>query len=210
MKITKELLKRHGLGLCTEEEKKAVEKWFEQLEGPTMSTRSFLEIEENRKATWSKLSKLVPQLEDYFLTTNIQSIPLYRKAARYTAVACLFISTFFIGYLFGLPNAQANTGKNKYNTEYLYVYGGDNTYAKLDGPRYLLRFSGRLRLHNYSNLPKQIVCGKHEFTLEPQRTYYLTGSVEEVTLLNDSEFPDAFNFDAIELKGGFSMLQLYD
>ena len=44
MKITKELLERHSKGLCTEEEKKAVEQWFEELEGPVMSTRSFTEI----------------------------------------------------------------------------------------------------------------------------------------------------------------------
>ena len=78
MKITKELLKRHGMGLCTTEERKAVEEWFDRLEGPMMSIRSFQEIEENKKETWNKLSKMVPELDGHVATDRLKSIPLYR------------------------------------------------------------------------------------------------------------------------------------
>ncbi len=209
MKITRELLERYGLGLCSEEEKKAIKRWFETLDDPSLSLTTDQTPEFDREYTWSKMSQALPELQNRISVRKAKNIILLNKVARFAAAACLFIGTFFLGY-FASPNAQADTvKKNKYFTDMLYVYGGDGAYAKLDGSRYLIRFAGRLRLYNDANQPKQIVCGKQEFTLEPHRTYNLSGSVEEATLSDNSEFPD-FYIGNSELEGGFSMLRLYD
>lgn len=202
MKITKELLERHSKGLCTEEEKKAVEQWFEELEGPVMSTRSFTEIEENKKATWGKLSNLVPELEGNF-GTDTRTIPLYHSIVRYAAVACIIFVSFFGGRFFA-STANASEMIDKSPKDMLYIYGGNGAEAYVPGQEYKIRFEGLVKLFNGSMVEKKINVGEKAFTLKPFGIYYLAGSLANPVLLNDKILANR----ALEndLEGDFSIL----
>ncbi|MEM6738199.1 MAG: hypothetical protein AAF620_19235, partial [Bacteroidota bacterium] len=97
MKITKELLKRHSQGLCTDEEKKAVEEWFETYENPFGDETIFDRNKIDREGIWSKLSEITTGLQGKPNFGNTQTIPLYRSVARYAAAACILLMTFFGG-----------------------------------------------------------------------------------------------------------------
>ncbi|MEM0942291.1 MAG: hypothetical protein AAGI25_21245 [Bacteroidota bacterium] len=59
MKITKELLQRHSLGICSEEEKRAVEEWFKIKEDVYAGLSMVKDQEINEKRIWSKLGVLL-------------------------------------------------------------------------------------------------------------------------------------------------------
>ncbi|MGD1890587.1 MAG: hypothetical protein ACFB15_08315 [Cyclobacteriaceae bacterium] len=99
--------------------------------------------------------------------------------------------------------------QGKQLTDVLYIYGGDGTYGQVDGSKYRLRFEGTLRLHNTAQASKQIVCGEQEFTVEPHRTYFLSGSAQDAQFTEEMNLPDAY--DVFErLDGTFSIKGIYD
>ncbi|MGD1894469.1 MAG: hypothetical protein ACFB15_28225 [Cyclobacteriaceae bacterium] len=212
MRITKKLLKKHGRGLCTEEERKAVEEWFEMDETLETGLAVFSSEEVNKERIWSKVTQELPSLKSQKppISKGKRVVPLYKRVIRYAAVACMLIGSFFIGYFSALPSASADTIKKaKQLTDVLHIYGGDSAYGKMDGSRYRVEFNGSLRLYNGAGQPKHIVCGEREFTLKPFQTYYLTGSDQEPILTEESELADSYNAHA-ELEGGFSALRLDD
>ncbi len=213
MKITKELLERHGMGLCTEEEKKAIEKWFETLDDPSTNLTVTGTPEVNEENIWSKMAQSVPELENQMSTSKAKNILLLNYVTRFAAAACLLIGAFFIGYFTALPNAQANPTKSSNRLTdlpgLLHIYGGDGGYGVVTEDRYRIEFEGRLALYNEAQHPKQIVCGEQEFTLEPRRTYYLSGSHRQASLVISEHWGiDAYRKEQPKLVGGFSFLRL--
>ncbi|MGD1895065.1 MAG: hypothetical protein ACFB15_31285 [Cyclobacteriaceae bacterium] len=222
MKISEELILRYYSGECSEEERQFVEKWLESSEDePSKYSDEFIsQIKEetwdkilsekiNREQIRSEVSQELPTVKGQKLTTKKDEkvVPMYKRIIRYAAVACLFIGTFFLGYI-ASPNAQADTIETSQQlTDVLHVYGGNDTYAKMDAARYRIKFEGTLSLYNGSQTPQQIVCGEQEFTLEPHRAYRLRGSDRKAYLAYESS--DVYD-DHITLSGGFSILKLND
>lgn len=100
MKITKELLKRHSKGLCSEEERKAVEEWFKKIENhpKTDGPRA------NKDRIWAKLS------QDDLPKTRInlnprKKVTFFNTMTRYAA-AVLILSVFGLSvyYVFNSTN----------------------------------------------------------------------------------------------------------
>ncbi|MEM6845129.1 MAG: hypothetical protein AAF632_23150 [Bacteroidota bacterium] len=213
MKITKELLERHGMGLCTEEEKKAIEEWFETLDDPSTNLTVTGTPEVDEVGIWSKMSQSYPELEDQMSVRKAKNIVLLNYVTRFAAAACVIIGAFFIGYFTALPSAQANPTKSSNRLTdlpgLLHIYGGDGGYGVVTENRYRIEFEGRLALYNESQYPKQIVCGEQEFTLEPQRKYYLSGSHQQASLVISEDWRmDTYGGGRPELVGDFSFLRL--
>ncbi|MEO1097820.1 MAG: hypothetical protein AAFX57_08695 [Bacteroidota bacterium] len=187
MKITKELLKRHGMGLCTTEERKAVEEWFDRLEGPMMSTRSFQEIEENKKETWNKLSKMVPELDGHVATDRLKSIPLYRKVTRYVAAACIIFIAFF-GGRYSTGTVNASPVPEDPTADHLFIFGYKDAVGNLPGNNFKIKFDGSLRLYNNSVAPKRINVGDTSFMLTPRKSHYLIGNSQNPELIVEDRY----------------------
>ncbi|MEM9673247.1 MAG: hypothetical protein ACFB15_20265 [Cyclobacteriaceae bacterium] len=199
MKVTAELIKKYHLGRCSPEEALAVEQWLNSSLKQEESLLADNELEGMETNVWRSLS---PFLDG----EPTKVVPLHKRVLRYAAVACLIIGAFFIGYFAALPSAQANTVKKDSRlTDVLYIYGGEGAYGIMNRDRYQVRFEGTLRLHNSAHAPKHIVCGEQEFTLEPHKTYILSGSDQNAHLTDERRLQDTYN---AQLKGGFSTILL--
>ena len=205
MKITKELLKRHGLGLCTEAEKKAVEEWFEQHEYPSMHVSTVRRPRANRERIWSRLAQDRPQLDKRMSLEKAKNLVFLNSAMKYAAAACFVIGIFFFGRI-SVTNVNATEIIDKPPKNLLYVYGENGSYAQIDGERYDIQFDGKLKLHNGSDKPKVILSGTKEFELEPFKTYLLNGSHNDPKIAN-KEWDDKHFKD---LKGNFSIRIIRD
>ncbi|MGD1895062.1 MAG: hypothetical protein ACFB15_31270 [Cyclobacteriaceae bacterium] len=209
MRITKELLKRYGRGVCTEEERKAIEKWLDQPEYPELRVSTKERPKADSDEIWSILSEGRPQLKKQMSHQKARNLVLFNHVTRYAAAACIIIGAFFIGYFTALPSAQADTVKKGIQfTNVLHVYGGDGTYGVVTENRYRVEFEGRLKLYNEAPHPRQIVCGEQEFTLEPRRTYYLSGSHRQASLAAAESPEPAYDDKQPELVGDFSVVLL--
>ncbi|MEM9830477.1 MAG: hypothetical protein AAF944_07550 [Bacteroidota bacterium] len=226
MNISKELILRYYSGKCSAEERQFVEKWLESSEDEPSKYSDEL-ISQIKEETWGRIlseklnrerirSGVSPELstlDDQKSTTRKgkKVILLYRRFSRYVAVACLAIGIFFAGHLSGRQSVSyaAEIKQGKQLTDVLYIYGGHGTYGQVDGSKYRLRFEGTLRLHNTAQASKQIVCGEQEFTVEPHRTYFLSGSDQDAQFTEEMNLPDAY--DVFErLDGTFSIKGIYD
>ncbi|MEO0554740.1 MAG: hypothetical protein AAF149_16155 [Bacteroidota bacterium] len=207
MKITKELLKRHGMGLCTTEERKAVEEWFDRLEGPMMSTRSFQEIEENKEATWNKLTRLAPELESSAGPDNSHTIPLNHRIVRYAAAVSIILVTFF-GGRFSAGKAEASPAPEDPSADHLFITGGDGGKGNLPGDTFRIQFDGTIKLFNNAITPKIILVGDTTFVLDSQKEYYLSGNDENARLDYDNYMSGLEYTYHRETSGGFSMLRI--
>ncbi|MEM0942300.1 MAG: hypothetical protein AAGI25_21290 [Bacteroidota bacterium] len=205
MKITKELIKQHGLGLSTEKERKAIEEWFERLDDPTSGPKASIDRDENRKQIWFKISQAIPELGRYSSKesdTNV--IPLHRRVIRYAAAACILLLTFF-GGRFSANTANASTVVDKTPKDMLYIYGGNRAEACLPGQEYKIKFDGQIKLFNDSFMEKKIHVGGKAFTLSSYSTYYLSGSAKSPTLLSGQTTHD--NPFENGLKGDFLIVR---
>ncbi|MEM6841400.1 MAG: hypothetical protein AAF632_04185 [Bacteroidota bacterium] len=205
MKISRELLKKYAQGACTDEERAAVEAWLASED--TFEDTSYDAIFIPQKD--SIRENLLARLGGKWPSSTSESerarvVPLYQRLSRYAAAACVVIGTFFLGYFASPPSAQADTVKKpKHLTDLLYIYGGNGAYTKMNATRYRVKFEGRLKLYNDADQPKQLVCGEQEFTLEPHRAYFLSGSNQNALLTKDQGQP-------YSLEGDFSILELDD
>ena len=202
MKITKELLNKHSKGLCTEEERKVVEAWFEMDEGPATGLRMYIGDEVNKERIWSRVSQNIPLFGNQ---SGSQTIPLYRRVARYVAVACIIFAAF-LGGRFSASSANANNIVDKSPKDLLYVYGENGSYAQIEGEKYDVKFDGKLKLFNGSDKPKVITCGTKEFQMEPFQTYLLDGSYHDPKMISKDFDDQYFN----HLKGDFSIKIIRD
>ncbi|MEM9830036.1 MAG: hypothetical protein AAF944_05340 [Bacteroidota bacterium] len=227
MKITDELITRYLSNQCTEEERRFVQEWLTSNEYDT-SALTDDELDELGKSTWEAIEKsnyesfkqadAAPQLTDGQATKTI-SLP--KKLTRYAAAACFIIGVFAAGLLTGFTFAKPSTDTEKQARQLtdlpglLHIYGGNGTYGVVMEDRYRVAFKGKLKLYNEAQYPKQIVCGKQEFTLEPRRTYYLSGSHHQASLVISEDWEmdtywgiDIYREEQPELVGDFSFLQL--
>ncbi len=208
MKVTPELLRRYSRGECTEAEIQMVERWLASTDDD--ATLSEEEIGNSPERIQDKLFPALFRTEDR-PKGKAPVVPLYKIVMRYAAAACLAIGIFFAGHLSGRQSVSYATEikQGKQLTDVLYIYGGDGTYGQVDGSKYRLRFEGTLRLHNTAQASKQIVCGEQEFTVEPHRTYFLSGSDQDAQFTEEMNLPDAY--DVFErLDGTFSIKGIYD
>ncbi|MEM9832993.1 MAG: hypothetical protein AAF944_20335 [Bacteroidota bacterium] len=218
MIITKELLRRFHEGLCTEEERRAVERWLSTpddipAEVDLDATRIF---EESRESVWAKITDMQSELTPSSREGEPRKvIPLHRRVSRYVAVACIIIGIFAAGFSTGFTFAKPSVDTVKQTNRLtdlpnlLHIYGGDGAYGVVAGSRYRIKFEGKLRLYNEAPHPKQIVCGEQEFTLEPHRTYYLSGSNQQASIaISENQGLDSHSREQPELVGGFSFLPL--
>ncbi|MEM9675599.1 MAG: hypothetical protein AAF992_23615 [Bacteroidota bacterium] len=203
MKMTNELLIKYAKGQCAPEEKGLVEAWLSEIEHPDLPSYDD-ELDEITPKVWSRLSQQLPK-------GGAKVVPMYKRVMHYVAAACLAMGLFFAGHLSGRQSVSyaSEIKQGKQLTDVLYIYGGNGTYGQVDNSRYRLKFEGTLRLHNSANVPKQIVCGKQEFTLEPHKTYFLSGSDQDAHLTEEINLPDAYDvYDRLD--GTFSIKGIYD
>ncbi|MEM9833807.1 MAG: hypothetical protein AAF944_24470 [Bacteroidota bacterium] len=199
--VDSELLKKYHRGLCTDEEKQAVEQWL-----ASGGFEGALDLPDSEKAArkqqiWQTIARRAGWTEP-------KVVPMYRRVARYAAVACIVFAAFF-GGRFSVSTANATNTVDKTPKDMLHIYGGNGAYAKMNADRYQLRFEGMLKLHNKAEQHKQIVCGEQEFTLEPHKTYFLSGSDRKAHLMTEYDFLGTYH-NRILLASGFSALKLND
>ncbi|MEM6841822.1 MAG: hypothetical protein AAF632_06325 [Bacteroidota bacterium] len=204
MKVTAELIRKYHLGQCSPEEAVAVERWLRS-ESEEDSVLAEEELDKMADNVWQSVSSRLD-------TGSAPAVPLYKKLTRYAAAACIIIGVFVAGLLTGFTYAEplADTINNaEHLTDQLHIYGGDGAYGQIGGSRYRIEFEGVIKLENNSRKPKQVVCGEQEFTLQPQRTYFLSGSNQRARITDNSYSPNPPDFQN-ELAGGFSILRLDD
>ena len=91
MRITVELLEKYLRGLCSPEEKAAVEQWL---------TSSEDEVSELSAEAISEMKQNVRRSLPPFLDNNKPLVvPLYMQVIRYAAAACIIIGVFVAGRL---------------------------------------------------------------------------------------------------------------
>lgn len=203
MKITKELLNKHSKGLCTEDERKAVEAWFEMDETSETGLRMFTGKEVNKERIWSRVLQDLPLMRTQSGTYKI--IPLYRSVVRYAAAVSILLITFF-GGRFSASSAKATEIIEKSPKNMLYIYGGNGAEAYVPGQEYKIKFDGQVKLLNGSLMEKTINVGNQTFTLGSNGTYYLSGSTASPTLLSSEILPNHISEQT--LKGDFSILRI--
>ena len=130
MRITEELLRKHLLGLCTEEEKKAIKEWFERRENQSTGLKIVEVSDSERKEIWSTIHETIPELQPF--NSSTKTIPLVKKLTRYAAAACIIFAAFF-GGRFSANTANASEVVNKSPEDHLYIFGGSGTEGNLPG-----------------------------------------------------------------------------
>ena len=193
------------MGLCSEEEKKAVEEWFETLENPSMGLTTIKSPRANKERIWTKLSHDLPELQKRIGLKKARNIILFNKIARYAAAACIFFACFFAGRLSTVAG-YANPVANNQQKDLLYVYGENGSYAQIEGEKYDVLFNGWLKLFNGSGKPKVISSGSIEYQLEPFETILLTGSHHDPAVISQPLDVSRFR----NLKGDFSVKVVRD
>ena len=221
MIITKELLRRYHQGLCSEEERRAVERWLNATDDPSsdLNLISEKEFDHRKGLIWSKMSQVAPDLEvpsrinygknrSNELGQGKTATFLFKQFVRLSAAACIIFAVFFAGRL-SVNTGYANPVVDKTPKDHLFIYGGNGAKGNLPGQAFKVLFNGRLRLYNESQMTKRIQVGDQEFVLESYQIYYLSGSIEKPTLLSSKYFPND-HFENITLEGDFSILRLDD
>lgn len=206
MKITKELLQRHSLGICSEAERKAVEEWFNSKEDTDTGLAMVEDEEINEDRVWSKLGQLSPELQSFDTPGNI--IPLYRSLARYAAAACIIFLAFF-GGRFSAGTAKASPAPEDPTADHLFIFGYKDTVGNLPGNNFNIEFDGSLRLYNNAMTPKRINVGDTSFTLTSKRDHYLIGDTQNPELIVQNRNEDSFQ-KPVSLEGYFSIHGLYE
>ena len=122
MKITKELLRRHLLGLCTEEEKRAVEDWLEMEENSSTGFYLIKGDERKKQQIWSQLSRDFPELNEETTAKTPGVIPFSKRFIQYaTAAIVLFTAGFFcyrtLSDSFGTGESEQSIALKTINTQ---------------------------------------------------------------------------------------------
>ena len=146
MKITKELLRRYNLGEITEQERKAVEDWFQQLDDPSVGPKAPIDPEENKRQIWSQLSNAVPELESRPLGERAV-VPLPKRLMRYAAVAIILVTAGFFSYRLlsdslGTNRAEQSITLKTINTE----RGEKRTVTLSDGSTIRMNYETEIRV----------------------------------------------------------------
>lgn len=98
MKITEELLRKHSLGICTEEEKTAVEKWLGSSEEETIALRTTKDLDVNEEKAWERIAQNAPELGDRWSLEKAKNVILFNHLTRYAAAAVVLLTIGFFSY----------------------------------------------------------------------------------------------------------------
>ena len=147
MKVTKELLRRYGLGICTEEEKKTVEEWLDAPEYPSIRVSTDEKSKANSDEIWSKLSEGRPRLENQMSLKKAKFVILLGKVARYAAVAAILFTVGFFSYLslqgnFEVDRTQPLAALKTINTQ----RGEKRTVTLSDGSTIRMNYETEIRV----------------------------------------------------------------
>ena len=178
MKVTKELLKRYGLGLCSEEEKKTIEEWIDTLDDPSMRLSTNIRPTVNKERLWNKIARQRPEVKERMSSAKVRNIILFQNALRYAAAACFVIAVFFVGRL-SVTTTYAKPNISRPGSGHLYIYGMNGASTHLPGEVFSVGFEGTIKLYNASANPKIIKIGDREFGLLGFQTYYVSGTQVE-------------------------------
>ncbi|MEM9392099.1 MAG: hypothetical protein AAGA02_16595 [Bacteroidota bacterium] len=207
MKITKKLLERHGLGLCTDEEKKAIEQWFDTLDDPSLDLKIEGKPEFEKEYTWSKMTQAIPQLEDRMNLGKAKQIQFVKNMMRYAAAACFVIGVFFVGRV-SVGTAYAIEPKDP-TADHLFIFGYKDAIGNLPGNNFKIKFDGSLRLYNNSVAPKRINVGDTSFMLTSRKSHYLIGNSQNPELIVEDHYKLSYKRPP-SIEGYFSIQRLYE
>lgn len=146
MNITKELLERYYAGLCTSEEKKAVDEWL-KLNNDIPTDFPMLGRENiDSDKIWSKLSKDIPELTNVPIGQKPRIISLQRNILRYAAVAVILLTV-------GITTIYFTNPKSIFSTEETIAYqtvqtrwGEKRTVNLPDGSTIRLNYGTQVRI----------------------------------------------------------------
>lgn len=109
------------MGLCSEEEKKAIERWFETLDDPSLNLKTDKTPVFEKEHTWSKISEIIPELKNGMSLRKAKRIHLFINAMRYAAAACFIFAAFFGGRL-SVGSANASPAPDDPTADHLYTH----------------------------------------------------------------------------------------
>lgn len=204
MKITEELLRRHLLGESTEEERRAIKKWFEQSENVHTGLQMLVVSEQDKQDVWSMIQEQNPELETIKVPTKV--IPLFQKAARYAAVACIVFAAF-LGGRFSVSTAHATEVKAEAPKDLLHLVGSHGITGQFLGDAFNIKLDGTIKLSNDGYSTKTVFVGDTSFQLAPGNQYFFSGSTESPIMSNVNSFQFECNPEP-ELEGSFSLLRV--
>lgn len=210
MKVTRELLKRYGLGLCTAQERKEIEKWFDTLDDPSSRLGKSLRPTFDDELIWSKMSEKRPQLSKTLNFKRATNLVVFSDVMRYAAAACFVLVVFFAGR-FSVGTAQASPPSKDPTADHLFIFGASGAVGNLPGENYTIEFDGALRLYNNSIKPKKIYVGDTTFMISSKSNHYLIGDTQNPELIVQERNANAFEkSEPIEVAGYFSIHRRYD
>lgn len=174
MKITPELLKKYFDGHCTSDEKAFVESWIP-------GNEDILAKMTEEKVAWHT-SRIWNRLQSDMKREG-RTIPLYKKITRYAAAAAVTLMAFGAGYFVDKGTTIQIAQEKPKEDQGLVVYGGNGAYGTLPGNTFQLSFEGQLKLYNTSNSFKTVIVGDITHILEPNKSYYINGSVDSSSMI---------------------------
>ncbi|MEM0940184.1 MAG: hypothetical protein AAF600_16495 [Bacteroidota bacterium] len=207
MKITRKLLERHGLGLCSEEERKAIERWFETLDDPSLNLRTDSTPEFEKEYTWSKMTQDLPELENRMSLQTAKRIQLFKNTLHYAAAAC-FVLVIFFGGRFSVDSATASPRPENPTADHLFIFGENGAKGNLPGDIFEIDFNGAVKLYNNSFISKTILVGDTSFVLESHRRYFLSGNLRAPIFENYSNSKTGRDNSSTPLVGDFSIVRI--
>lgn len=204
MRVTKELLKRYGQGLCTEQEKKEIEKWFDTLDDPSLRLGKSIRPTPDPELIWYKIHQEVPKLKRTLNFRRASNIVLLNNFARYAAAACFALLMFFGGRLTA-PSAVAKDTPKDPTAGHLFIAGLNEAKVNLPGDIFRVGFDGTIKLYNNSMVSKTIQVGDTSLILDPYQSYLLSGTTQQPKLIGNNDQISGIT-EHIELDGDFSVL----
>lgn len=207
MKITREVLKRYGLGLCSEEERKAIEEWIETLDDPSMRLSTRVRPMVNTDRLWSKIAQERPEVKEQMSARKVRNIILLQNAMRYAASAC-FLLAAFLGGRFSVGSTMASPTVDKAPKEHLYIFGGNEARTQILGDSFQIKFDGAIRLYNSGLATKTIQVGDTSLILPSQKNIFLSRSSENPKIRIHNSTPKYGRDQAATLSGDFSVHRL--
>ncbi|MEM0940990.1 MAG: hypothetical protein AAGI25_14560 [Bacteroidota bacterium] len=187
MEINKELLRRYSIGLCSPEEKEAVDTWLRSEEDApfNLTVKQDAEFDLEEEKIWFKVSQEVPMLKRGSVSKKSKIIPLYQRITSYTVAACLALLIFAGGILisdqFDSSDTRAsevvnNLEAQKFAKDLLYVTSNNSKPKKVSLENCEINFEGVIRLYSTSSSANEIICNGQQIKIEPGKAYFLLNS----------------------------------
>lgn len=182
VKITQEVLKRYHQGVCTTEEKKAVEKWLEV--DAELAVNPFTEekTEELKEEVWEAIET---KLETK--ASSIKIVP--SKIWQYGTAACVAFLLFFLVFQKNTNQKFSPTAKNpvatndtdttkEATTDFIVINSSIHDKQKFSDTDCAISFQGRINIYNGFSKEVAVLCNGVILRLQPNQ-YYTMFSKED-------------------------------